>query len=127
MLITGDFKFPIIKWNSNKIVGGRRDEQEQVRLLLDLTDKFFLQQKINKPTRMNNTLDLLFTNTHDLIHGHCVEKKTIFSDHSVITVTTKRRKGNNSQQGISPEQQGFKAFNFNSENVNWGEIKLQDV
>ena len=61
--ITGDFNFPNIDWETLNIsselgINGTLSAQA----LLDLMSGNFLSQVVDKPTRINNILDLLLTN-----------------------------------------------------------------
>ena len=92
IMIFGDFNFPHVKWNSYEdtviptISGAPKEEQIQFEKLLELTDSLFLEQLVVKPTRVNNTLDLIFTNDEDFINEISITKSGI-SDHNLITAS----------------------------------------
>ena len=69
----GDFNFPFVKWYEveNTVIqkiqsGGPRDEHMQAQALFDCADKYLIQQLITTPTRINNVLDLIFTDRYDI-------------------------------------------------------------
>ena len=77
VIIGGDFNLPNINWsNINPFIG------EQLDPLLDFFDKYPLEQIVSQPTRGNNTLDLIFTNSPEIIVNVCVEDG--ISDHKVV-------------------------------------------
>ena len=77
VVIGGDFNLPNIDWSIiNQIVG------EQLDPLLDFFDKYPFEQIVSEPTRGNNTLDLIFTNTPEIITNVSVEEG--ISDHKVV-------------------------------------------
>ena len=88
IIIAGDFNLPIIDWKTGKIKGGTRVQARQAEELLELSQEFFLNQCINKPTRLNNILDLFFTNNEDFILKTQLEAPTIMSDHNLQCITT---------------------------------------
>ena len=55
---------------------------------MDFSEKFFLNQYIEEPTRLNNILDLFFTNNEDIILKIQVEAPTTMSDHKLQCITT---------------------------------------
>ena len=120
--LTGDFNFPIIQWPEGTISGGTREDQLQANLLLDTADKVFLTQLITRPTRLNNTLDLFFTNNEEAISSYRVEK-TIFTDHNLISVNTTLRKVKTTEKETAPPNTTpFDTYNFQSDQINWEEV-----
>ena len=97
VLITGDFNFPFIEWKRNELGAcawrknttdnGTIDQQKQFDKLLEVVEKYHLIQTVEEPTRIENTLDLVFTNNIDIITQQDVSK-TIMSDHNIIEITT---------------------------------------
>ena len=91
IIILGDFNLPHLKWNvcDTKVIpniesGGPISEQIDAARLLELTESLFCQQTITKATRINNVLDLIFTNNEDLISDITISDSGI-SDHKLIT------------------------------------------
>ena len=54
IVVTGDFNFPTINWNSLENKEPRSETKEQANILLKFADKYCLSQYIKKPTRGNN-------------------------------------------------------------------------
>ena len=75
-ILAGDFNCPI-NWND-----GTADLQG--RRLLDFANDEFLTQWVDKPTRGNNILDLIFSSEDDLISGVSVGEKLGKSDHNIV-------------------------------------------
>lgn len=74
VILLGDFNFPNNEWPANTIHNGTLEEQAQARALLQLSDKAFITQYVTCSTRLNNALDLLFTNNPDSISNYRVGK-----------------------------------------------------
>lgn len=89
IIFLGDLNFPQIDWSDTanpKIqkMTDQSDKKIQITSLLELTEEFGLHQLVSKPTRGENTLDLVFSNvTSDLVD--CVVTKCeSMSDHSIV-------------------------------------------
>lgn len=87
IIITGDFNFPTINWNSESVIGGRASYRLQAESLMEFAKDFCLQQFIHLPTREENILDLFFTNHGDIVQEYHVSPWKA-SDHRLITVKT---------------------------------------
>ena len=136
VLITGDFNFPFIEWKRNEMgacawrkkttVHGTIDQQKQFDRLLEVAEKYHLIQTVEEPTRIGNTLDLVFTNNIDIITQHDVSK-TIMSDHNIIEITTNIKDYNgqipNTENEAEGEEDDLRLLNFHHEEVCWEEIK----
>lgn len=81
----GDFNLPDIDWSNNSISGHRYSSTIN-DLALSMMAECGFSQVVNFPTRLNNTLDILFTNRPSLIQ-HCFPAPGI-SDHSIVLATT---------------------------------------
>lgn len=99
IIMLGNFNLSIISWPSRHICGGTTSDQTQANELIKLADNHHLEQIIMKPTRMNNVLDLIFTNDDGLIHSTQISK-TIISDHSIIEVHTIIAKSEQKKQNL---------------------------
>lgn len=84
IVISGDFNFPIINWQTEVIQGGRSECQRQAEAFIKFSKTFCLQQFISDATRGNNTLDLLLSNNDQLIHSIKVTASAL-SDHNLVT------------------------------------------
>ena len=74
IMILGDFNFPFLSWieAEDSVIyhiksGAKIDEKLRAEKLLNLTNKYFMNQIITQPTRNTNTLDLIFLNNTELI------------------------------------------------------------
>lgn len=82
--ILGDFNLPSIDWEYNCVKPDTICESpEATSLVLDFIDKNFLTQMVKKPTRENNTLDLILTNKPQDVLKITVED-TKLSEHRVV-------------------------------------------
>ena len=85
ILIAGDFNFPDLTWNSSFIpVSPERNPSVGSTEFRELTLAFFLHQVNMYPTRWNNILDLILTNTVENISSLlCISAKSLdlSSDH----------------------------------------------
>nr|XP_053651724.1 uncharacterized protein LOC128701829 [Cherax quadricarinatus] len=134
ILLLGDFNLRHLKWRNiaNNIVavitpGGSSDENSHSHELLNLCTKFNLNQQIIEPTRLENTLDLIFTNNDDLIRNVTISK-TIYSDHNIIEVQTCMH-GAPDRQNETSHEGAFTKFNFNNKNIKWDQVNqvLTDI
>ena len=84
ILVLGDFNFPNVNWEMDSCIIGNNS---QLKTLNEFTETFYLQQLIKAPTRVNNILDLVWSNNADSITVIDVTP-TCISDHNVISVDT---------------------------------------
>ncbi|KAL5269743.1 hypothetical protein ACHWQZ_G003270 [Mnemiopsis leidyi] len=86
--ITGDFNLPMIDWSSCSVDHSQGQARGIVptQRLLDFMGNNFLSQIVDKPTRNQNTLDLVLTNCPHYVNSVTSEKVPI-SDHNLVTVT----------------------------------------
>ena len=86
ILVTGDFNLPHLTWSDNPPTQyATTNNRECTETLLSFMDQNFMSQYINKPTRVNNILDLVITNDINLIKQVEVND-TELSDHRMITI-----------------------------------------
>ena len=83
IILGGDINLPSIKWTNHTINPNPQYGYRVNRLLLDITEEHALHQHVDKPTRGDNILDLLFSTYPDLVEN--VEVSSGMSDHSVVT------------------------------------------
>lgn len=127
ILMNGDFNLPHIIWDHGEISSSENNRLNH-RTLKNFAEKHALVQKIDKPTRLNNILDLVFTNDDDLFSEYTIEISPTLSDHSIIVGNSAPGSGNKIEK-ISPNEDSFRSLNFRSERINWVEInqKLANV
>ena len=81
--LSGDFNAPDISWQVPSVLPGSSNFNTH-QLLIDISQHHGLSQMVIEPTRLNNTLDLFFTNLPTLIQE--VEVVPGLSDHDAVTV-----------------------------------------
>ena len=92
LLVLRDFNFPFIEWPSGKIYSreqeptNRASEKVQAGILLNWAEGNFMEQLITTPTRKSNILDLVFSNTPNLITEYSTIVNNKFSDHSILKI-----------------------------------------
>ena len=134
VIVTGDFNFPFVEWKRGELNAckwrmkihnnAKEDEKKQFHKLIDIMDSFHLVQTIQEPTRVGNTLDLVFTNNTSLFKQVEVTK-TNLSDHDLVEIATditdsKNLVNNNDKMQI--DENDLRTLNFHHENVNWERI-----
>ena len=125
-ILCGDFNLPNAVWPEGVPgVGCSSDEKEMIQGLVELTNDFFLSQKIIKSThRKGNTLDLLFTNNPHFLHSYdCTD--TMYSDHSFVECST-TYSCSTQKVDQEPVQSGsFDKLNFFSDAVDWDSLNSE--
>ena len=79
----GDFNLPDVNWQSNTIEGSRYPSAIN-QLFIDCAFNCKMEQVVDKPTRMENILDLFFTNRPSLVNQ--VQIKPGISDHEMVCI-----------------------------------------
>ena len=87
IIIAGDFNFPDINWSTSHVHLGNKLTTNSEDQLLRFTEKHFLSQYVDQPTREQNILDLLLTNNDNLVL-HTKSEETTLSDHNIVKVHT---------------------------------------
>ena len=86
--LSGDFNAPDISWQVPSVLPGSSNFNTH-QLLIDISQHHGLSQMVTESTRLNNTLDLFFTNLPTLIQE--VEVVPGLSDHDAVIVQSKMR------------------------------------
>ena len=129
--VMGDFNFPFLKWkytsgiNIPTIVPGSgvtSDEQLQAKHVLQFAESHMLSQMVSQPTRINNILDLCFTNNVELYHEINIHD-TSLSDHNLIDLVMQYRSENKETPTTGEKLTGFRALNFFSDDTNWSQLE----
>ena len=91
LLMLGDLNFPAkyIEWAAldSGAAATQIGKNESTTLLLDFVDDHSMNQMVTVPTRGKEILDVIFTNSPDLITGVRIQKCN-FSDHNVVIAET---------------------------------------
>ena len=147
IIITGDFNFPNICWETLNVVSGS-DTTSACRQcadkLLQFMESNLLTQIVDKPTRLDsngtaNILELIITNNEDLMREVEI-LPTLLSDHHLMSIilsdyfkeSTQQKKQHSKNPPI-PNKSSFHSLNFHKANfdkinedlekVNWESIK----
>ena len=134
--IMGDFNLPNIDWDSCQALPGQPIcDQQACSELIDFMERNFLTQMICKPTRNNNTIDLVFTNKpQDTVETNISECQ--LSDHRLVELVlghnplcpkehTPISFDRNSFRATDFHRADFEAMNNCLEAVNW--ISLREL
>ena len=133
ILINGDFNFSFIEWEKIDGMGCGpkmkidapvpKEAKEQYEELETLCGG--MVQVIDKPTRENNTLELLYTNEIEII-SEVETHKTKLSDHNKVIIQTEYEIKEKKSEERKREEEGLRALNLWSKNVNWKDL-LQEL
>ena len=126
IMIAGDFNFPFLSWieAEESVIyriksGAKTDEKQQAEKLLDLMNKYFMNQIITEPTRNKNTLDLIFINNNEFISNHSVENVSkCLSDHDLITCQINENIDDQKSE-IRKNPEKLRNFNYWSKKASW--------
>lgn len=127
IILCGDMNLPHISWpRCSFVTGGSSEERMMVEELQLFSDELYLKQIITESThRKGNTLDLVFTNDHELVHSYLCSS-TIFSDHYIIecfTTLCTNVEGKAKQSRVEDDLSGkFSHLNFLHNTVDWNLI-----
>ena len=119
----GEFNFPFLMWNQETgagtiTSGSTLDEQAQAKCTLSFAENHLLVQNIFKPTRINNILDLCFTNNTGAYHSVNVHSTSI-SDHNIIMSNTMYNIKKTVEDTQKSKLFGFQKYNFFSDKADW--------
>ena len=121
IVLTGDFNFnsKIVKWIRTEeglcpdASEGHTDLHRGFQLLSDLAIEFGLEQVVDKPTREREILDLVYTDTPEIVLGQSVEYLMPSSDHNLITLDLELgHDPTGSAQGNEQDQYGTEIKQF---------------
>ena len=112
VILAGDFNTPGIDWENLAHRPGKPGKQT-CEAVLNLADKFNLEQQVKEPTRGNNILDLTFTNMPGIINSCHTIPGVSDHDHAVaIEVGTEVTHNKKSTRQVPVYK-----------NANWNQIK----
>ena len=126
MILAGDFNLPprIVKWVYSdeglfaNYVEGESDEKQGFHLLMDLTNEYSLDQIVDKPTRENNILDLVFTDNPTIFQSCTVTGIRPISDHNPIKIDFSKVSLNNCTPNADPlSKGGISTYNLKRVNM----------
>lgn len=124
VILCGDFNLPHANWHGTCTKpGASTDEKKIIDILASLASDFFLTQCVDKPTRRENILDLIFTNNEELVNSF-VSMKTDFSDHNIVECKTYLSLSKTqSQTRNATTLSGLHRLNFFNDDIAWTKLK----
>ena len=126
IVLTGDLNFPTANWEQSTVGACTSDTREQAELLLEFFDEHFMEQFVDKPTRVNNILDLFATNNHEVVANIDVESvDQQFSDHRLVLITTTYLPEHLLDKQEPADGSILATLNFDSSGVDWDKINME--
>ena len=126
IVLTGDLNFPTANWQQNTIGACTSDTREQAELLINFFNEYFMEQCVDKPTRLNNILDLFAVNNHEFIANINIEDvNQRFSDHRLVLVTTCYLPKQSLKNQEPADGSILSSLNFSSPDVDWEKINKE--
>ena len=134
ILIMGDFNLPCITWTDITInTGFKRVMTDCAKKLLSFMEHNFMSQYVDVPTRKRNILDLLISNSENLIL-HVNSEKTKLSDHNIVNITTQYPINtkptsqmpafeNHTFRALNLHKADFSQINTDLHSVDWDELR----
>ena len=129
IIIAGDFNFPRAIWRHGigEAIANTRTEKNSLQQIIDVASDFNLLQKVSFGTRKsrlgnNNTLELIFTNNHDLIMNIYGEHSEI-SDHEYIVCETSQNFNIKEQKTAEIDNNNLCAYNYKK--IDWKIVKAK--
>ena len=122
IIAMGDFNFPTINWARNELTRLR-----SAAPLMDLMEKYALENYIDAPTRDNNILDLFLTNDAEMVkHVEVMKNERIMSDHNIAIITTGINLHDRPNNRSIIENR-LQKLNFLSDRIDWNLIETDLV
>ena len=122
---SGDFNLPFIDWNAGKIEKSvLLDQQRSVEEFMVWLPNMSLIQYVTLATRLNNILDLLFTNNQYLVTDFSVIN-TGMSDHRMTEISIPLNIG--VPRNTDPVEEGFECLDFRIADVDTLNEKILSV
>ena len=122
VLLVGDFNFnpDEVSWEKTTEgilpvrKEGKTSEKRALNTLLDISEDFGLHQVVDKPTREQNILDLVFTSQIEQVQSCEVQIVRPLSDHNLVKCRLKclDKKAEDSSKRVKASQFPISTFNF---------------
>lgn len=93
----GDFNYPELRW-------GEDDTQDLAHPFIECLMNNYIFQKVNRPTRKDNYLDLVLCSEMDIVDNLRVQEPFVTSDHCTVRFDIMGK--------ISPKTKKFPVFNY---------------
>ncbi len=130
IIIGGDFNLPHASWPSGTPgADAQKGERDMIYHMSDFAEDFHLIQCIPMQAthRQGNMLDLLYTNSTEIIHSIQTSAiPTIYSDHYIVEFTTTMGTNttrNKVNPAITKPENIFDCLNFFSNDIKWSELE----
>ena len=124
LYILGDFNLPLFDWTCGTMPNSPPNKAYQ--RVMDLVEKNFLIQMAEEPTRLNHTLDLIFTNrTHYVMEVNTEE--TQLSDHRMVECLLGFNPSSYLSQHHEEDPFSFRAINLFKADTNAMNSELSDI
>ena len=121
LLIMGDLNFPNVNWDTKTAKSGcSKNDKDCFSDLCKVMEDHFLIQVIDKPTRKDNLLDIVLTNSSDLVKRVTTED-TVMSDHRLVMCQLGYRELEKVEEDIA--RTGFNALNLHK--ADWEKINSE--
>ena len=119
IFLMGDLNFPSVDWDTKAARSGcSKNDKDCFIDLCKLMEDHFLIQVVDKPTRNENLLDIVLTNSSDLV-SRVKTEDTIMSDHKFVMCQLGYRDLNVAEEEDT-ERTGFNALNLHK--ADWDKI-----
>ena len=126
IILTGDFNFPerTVKWVTNDegtVIPvreiGTNDEKKAYDKLASITDRYALEQLVNKNTRQLEILDLVFVSEPELYSPCRIISLAGVSDHDLIGFFIKGASSDDPPRNKTPNKPEISKMNFKRANL----------
>ena len=108
--LSGDFNLPLFNWDQCALPA--KPPTAAYSRLMTMIEKNFFTQLVTQPTRGNNTLDLVLTNSPRYVIEVCTENTTI-SDHALVDcMLSFNPTASADAPSLPPEPHSFRAINY---------------
>ena len=130
-IILGDFNFPDIKWEGNRVYSKENSTNKSETLLLQFMENNLLSQYITQPTREKNILDLFLTNNPNLYLQSSSEKTSRpKSDHNIVSIQTTYDLNSNPKafsDNVQFTPHTFRSLNFQKADFDQLNLQLKSI
>ena len=124
IIFTGDMNLPNLTFLNGEAINISSTGSSQ-GALINFANEHFLTQLVEEPTRLNNILDLLYTNNEDIFSDIEVQENNLLSDHRLIvanlTILCNEESGGDGNLPLH----SLRSLNFFDKSVDWEKINQE--
>ena len=124
IIFTGDMNLPNLTFSNGEAINTSTSGSTQ-GALINFASDHFLTQLVKEPTRLNNILDLVYTNNEDIFSDIEVHENNLLSDHRLIVANLTISCNENSETIANLPQNSLRSLNFFDKNINWERINQE--